>query len=104
MEFDYYQNRTHDTAIYSKDKALQYLSLGLASEAGEVAGKIAKFYRGDKPLDPAAILDELGDVLWFVAQLSFYLNAPMGVVAMNNLEKLSARKARGTLKGDGDNR
>ena len=43
--FDDYQKAAETTAIYSKKTALEYLSLGLAAEAGEVAGHIAKYYR-----------------------------------------------------------
>ena len=45
MDFANYQLRTSQTAIYPSDKALEYLALGLVSEAGEVAGKVKRIIR-----------------------------------------------------------
>ena len=47
-----------------------------------------------------AVIDELGDVLWYVAQLSRVLHTPLSAVMENNLQKLAHRKEAGTLKGD----
>ena len=99
-----YQEMAAKTAIYPANNALPYLSLGLAAEAGEVADKVAKYYRGDKTLDPKALMTEVGDVLWFVAQLSLIFGTPLEKVALQNLTKLNARQEAGTLQGDGDNR
>ena len=46
--FDDYQERAKSTAVYPSERALEYLSLGLASEAGEVASLVSKWVRGDK--------------------------------------------------------
>lgn len=58
-------------------------------------------------LDPerrAAMLDELGDVLWYAAALATELRADLNVIAQNNIAKLSNRFAKGTLHGSGDTR
>lgn len=47
----------------------EYLRLGLIAEAGEVAGKLAKKIR-DGVFDEKAFIKELGDVLWFVANIA----------------------------------
>ena len=104
MTFDKYQSVAHSTAIYPPENGLQYLVTGLAGEAGEVAGKAAKYFRGDKDLDKDALAAELGDVLWFVSELAFHLGVPMSEIAEGNVAKLAKRKAEGKLKGDGDNR
>ena len=104
MAFDAYQTAAHQTAIYPPENGLQYLVAGLAGEAGEVAGKAAKYFRGDKDLDKDALAAELGDVLWFVSELAFHLGVPMSEIAEGNVAKLAKRKAEGKLKGDGDNR
>ena len=86
------------------DKGLEYLITGLAAEVGEVSGKVAKYYRKDGEFPKQDVLDELGDVLWFVAELSTLLGSPLSKVAMGNIDKLASRKERGVLKGSGDNR
>lgn len=109
MEFDQYQKATEETAIYPKSVAIVYTALGLASEAGEVAGHLKKVFRDEvggkmSPERRTAILGEIGDVLWYCARLSAELGATLDEVAQANLTKLSARKANGTITGDGDNR
>ena len=49
----------------------EYLTLGLIEEVGEAAGKLAKSWR-DCVWDEKAFIKELGDVLWFVANLADY--------------------------------
>jgi NTP pyrophosphatase (non-canonical NTP hydrolase) len=80
----------------------------LANEAGEVAGKIKKLFR-DKggritAADRESLKMELGDVLWYLAQICTELDLDLGEVAAANLEKLLSRKERGTIGGDGDQR
>lgn len=99
-----YQSQAATTAIYPAAKALEYLSLGLASEAGEVCGKLAKWYRKDNSFPHEEILDEIGDVLWFISELSRHLGADLSAVANNNINKLASRKSRGVLQGSGDDR
>ena len=85
-----------------------YPALGLSEEAGEVAGKYAKAIRdcngkidGDRR---EAILKELGDVCWFVAELATLLGADLSDVMKDNIEKLKSRRERGVIHGSGDNR
>ncbi|NWG72846.1 MAG: nucleoside triphosphate pyrophosphohydrolase family protein [Parvularculaceae bacterium] len=108
MTFMEYQKETGATAIYPKEKALEYLALGLTSEAGEVAGKVKKLIRDKKGImndaDAAAIRAELGDVLWYISELCNLMEMPMHLVAAANLKKLDARKHNNTISGDGDNR
>ena len=100
-----YQNKACTTAIFPKETALAYLTLGLAGEAGEIANKAKKLIRdGDNPAKRAEITKELGDVCWHIAVLSKELGANLGKVMEDNLEKLADRKSRGQLQGSGDNR
>jgi NTP pyrophosphatase (non-canonical NTP hydrolase) len=104
FSFDKYQDDAATTAIYPFERGLEYLSLGLVSEAGEVAGKIAKYYRKDGKLPKEDIIDECGDVLWFISELARYLDTDLSEVADKNIKKLASRKERGMLQGNGDNR
>jgi NTP pyrophosphatase (non-canonical NTP hydrolase) len=107
MTFDDYQAKALKTLLPSAD-SIVYAALGLTNEAGEVAGKIKKWIRdseGDRTkLDRAAIADELGDTLWYVAVLAHQLDIKLEDVAVANIEKLTSRAKRGKLTGSGDNR
>lgn len=108
MHFDDYQKAAAGTAVYGERHRVIYPALGLASEAGEVAGKIKKVLRdGDGEVSAAAregIRDELGDVLWYVAVLAGDLGLSLEDVARGNLDKLRSRQERRTLGGSGDRR
>ena len=82
--------------------------MGLANEAGEVAGKIKKIFRdrGGRITeeDRQALKKELGDVLWYLTQICTELDLSLEEVAKANLTKLFSRMERGQLRGDGDER
>lgn len=101
--FDAYQDFTDETAIYPPEKGLEYTALGLASEAGEFAGKVSKAIR-DNNYDTDAMIAELGDVLWYVARAAAELDIHLSDVAKENVEKLKSRLERGKISGSGDNR
>lgn len=107
--FNGYQKATAQTAKYPPDQALEYLSLGVASEAGEVAGKMKKWIRdGDSKMTREewvqAMSSEIGDVLWYCARLADELGLSLSQIAEDNMDKLLDRKARGVIGGSGDNR
>lgn len=109
MEFNEYQKKAKETAIYPKvGENYIYPVLGLCGEAGEVAEKIKKIFRDDKGVlteeRKGIIKKELGDVLWYLSQVAEELGLSLDEVALFNLEKLLSRKERGKLTGDGDNR
>ena len=107
--FNNYQQATAQTAKYPPSQALEYLSLGIASEAGEVAGKMKKWIRdGDSKMTREewvqAMSSEIGDVLWYAARLADELGLSLSQIAEDNMDKLLDRKARGVIGGSGDNR
>ncbi len=108
LTFNTYQQEARKTAIYPAEHCRTYPALGLAGEAGEVCEKVKKILRDDNgQLTQAKQQDlkkELGDVLWYVANLAGDLDLEMGEIAQLNLEKLKSRQERGVLKGSGDNR
>jgi NTP pyrophosphatase (non-canonical NTP hydrolase) len=106
---DLYESMAGETAIFPEHKALEYLALGLTSEAGEVAGKVKKLIRDgeDKEgfeLKKIAISHEIGDVLWYCAMMAQEVGVPLNDILQENLRKLHSRKERGTLSGSGDER
>lgn len=106
MNIEEYQDNIKQFAIYpgantANFQEVIYLSLGLTSEAGEVAGKVKKFIR-DGMLDEEKFLHELGDVLWYLTMLASACNITIPELAKMNYDKLSERKASGTIKGNGD--
>jgi NTP pyrophosphatase (non-canonical NTP hydrolase) len=109
MDFSVYQSASaHTWRSMDGMEGVYYLTMGLASEAGEVVGKIKKALRDcDGCIDEArsvAVADELGDVLWYVARLADELGWDLNQVARNNIKKLTDRKQRGVIQGDGDKR
>jgi NTP pyrophosphatase (non-canonical NTP hydrolase) len=109
MTFEEYQKKSRETAIYPDlGKNFIYPTLGLAGESGEVAEKIKKILR-----DKGGVVDEetkveiakeLGDVIWYLAQISTELGLSLEEIASENIKKLQSRKERGVLGGGGDNR
>jgi NTP pyrophosphatase (non-canonical NTP hydrolase) len=109
MRLGDYQERSRETAVYPDAGAnLLYPTLGLCGEAGEVAEKIKKMVRDDDGLLTAerrdSLSQELGDVLWYLAQLATEADLDLDAVAEQNLAKLSSRRHRSVLQGSGDDR
>lgn len=109
MTFDEYQEISKQTAVFKPGElGLYYLGLGVAGEAGEVAEKIKKVLRNHNGQVTDEMREELkkeiGDVIWYLSQLSGELGYTFAEVAQANIDKLQDRKARGVLKGAGDNR
>ena len=104
LTLDQYQEQAKATAVYPYEKADQYLIAGLAGEVGELASIFAKHWRGDGDINPDHARAELGDILWFVAMLTAWLDTDLSEVAQGTLNKLADRANRGKLKGNGDNR
>ena len=113
MQFNDYQTETKATAKYP-DVGNNFIfpTLGLVGEAGEVAEKIKKLIR-DKATDTPAkltetdrteISKELGDVLWYLAQLASEIGVSLEDVATINLAKTQLRRDRDQISGEGDNR
>jgi NTP pyrophosphatase (non-canonical NTP hydrolase) len=109
MDFQAYQERSRATARYPDAGSNPiYPTLGLCGEAGEVAEKVKKVLRDGGDDFSGAVRDdlllELGDVLWYVAQLATELDLSLDTIAQSNLAKLASRAARNVIAGDGDRR
>ena len=105
-QFDNYQELARMTANNKgevKDR-LPNWALGLAGEAGEVADIIKKHTYHGHELDVEEIRDELGDVLWYMANLAYDLDLWFSEVPERNIEKLKARYPEGFSKERSINR
>ena len=113
MNLDKYQKRAaefdlFETTVNLKSPGFLEKVLGLAGEAGEAADKVKKVIR-DKggyasEEDKVAIVKELGDVLWYVANVARYMGVSLSEIAEGNIKKLESRKKRNRLHGEGDSR
>ena len=118
MYMNDYQTAARRTAM---GNSLDHFVTGLCEEAGEVAGVMKRFHRGDEeyvnelawpdnmqhPLTPFGkekLLDEIGDVLWYIAMIADELDTTLEEVAQRNIKKLADRKSRNVITGSGDNR
>lgn len=104
-----YSRRARPLAIYPNvGDNLEYPTLGICSEAGELAGKVKKIQRDHAGIIPydfrVKAMKELGDALWYLDAICHELGITLSDVAANNLSKLEDRQERGVLKGDGDDR
>ncbi len=102
MLIEEYQELAFKTALETA-KNPAYMVSNLTSEAGEVAGKYAKWIR-DGILDEEGMQKEIGDVLWQIAGLSTVMGWSLADLASKNLQKLAQRQMNNTLKGSGDER
>lgn len=91
------QDRTRLTAKWDSEIALQYLSIALAGEVGEFCNLYKKELRGDYPTsrqqaeNRTKMIDELGDILYYVAALADALHVDLEAVYQMNVEKLAKR-------------
>jgi NTP pyrophosphatase (non-canonical NTP hydrolase) len=90
---DDYQGLAYTTA--KKDMAKRemdmYCCMKLAEEAGELNGMIAKHYFHGKGFDVDNCKEELGDILWYVANLAKVNGFTLSEIATFNIDKLKKR-------------
>ena len=105
LTFEEYSQKASTTAVYEQSLAVEYTTLGLCSEAGELAGKVKRKMRGDKKeINKEDALLEIGDCLWYLSECAKAFGSDLETVAKMNIEKLSKRKIAGTIRGEGDHR
>lgn len=109
MNFDEYQKESRKTAQYPDlGKNYLYPVLGLCGESGEVAEKFKKLIRDKNNVltddYKAEIKKELGDIIWYIAQIATELGISFDDIAETNIEKIMSRMERSKINGNGDNR
>ena len=85
-----YMDFTRRTAKYPKRREKEYLMLGLMNEAGEVGGAYKKEIR-DRVDNTELIIDELGDVLWYLQRLADVYGLTISQLMVSNMDKLFNR-------------
>lgn len=108
MDFNEYQTKALTTKTYGIGDNIIYPVLGLNGEAGEVAEKVKKILRDNDGYFTEASRDEiakeLGDCLWYIANIANDIGKDFDTIAKMNINKLESRKERGVINGSGDNR
>lgn len=100
MNFNEYQaggaktSKQHAT-LDPHEAGLSDFALGLTGEAGEVADLVKHAVFHKEQVELVEYAKELGDVLWYVAQLANKLGIPLQVIAELNAAKLNARYKEG---------
>ena len=107
-DLDMYQQVAKQTAIYPREQAIIYPTLGLTGEAGEVANKVKKIIRDGTNKNNENLVQEIsaeiGDCLWYISVLADDIGVKLSDIANNNLIKLANRKKNNTIHGSGDDR
>ena len=107
-DLDMYQQVAKQTAIYPREQAIIYPTLGLTGEAGEVANKVKKIIRDGTNKNNENLVQEIsaeiGDCLWYISVLADDIGCKLSDIANANLVKLANRKKKGTIHGSGDKR
>ena len=85
-----YMDFTRKTAKYPKRREKEYLMIGLMNEAGEVGGAFKKEIR-DRVDIKDLIIDEMGDVLWYLTRLCDVYDIKISELMVNNMDKLFNR-------------
>ena len=85
-----YMDFTRRTARYPKRREKEYLMIGLMNEAGKVGGAYKKEIR-DNINNTDLIIDEMGDVLWYLTRLCDVYDIKISELMTNNISKLFQR-------------
>lgn len=106
-----YQRKAMTTCMPSSNN-FSYMFLNLVGEVGEFASKVAKAIRKEEncieyndlavTITDKDLPKEAGDILWQLSGLCSVMGWSLEDVAQANLDKLAARKAAGTIDGNGD--
>lgn len=105
---DLYQEFCPTTFIYtdSWERDWAHIENGVQAEAGEIAGKLQKYYRGDYDIVELRrrLEGEIGGLMYYVAMLCNIHNLSLKSILIKNRDQLIDRQNRGAIQGDGDDR
>ncbi|MCR1933444.1 nucleoside triphosphate pyrophosphohydrolase family protein [Clostridium tepidum] len=98
MDFREYEKEMKRTAgefIKLDKKGLALGAMGISGEAGEVTDYIKKILFHEHELSKDKLIEELGDVLWYITYLSKVIGVDLETIANRNIEKLRKRYPEG---------
>lgn len=100
MDLDEYQRLAHRTSNFNgpelgAPRHLTMAALGLTGEAGEAADIVKKVVFHGHTLDREKLAKEVGDVLWYIAEMATALELPLSEIAAGNIAKLRLRYPSG---------
>ena len=96
--FDHYMEAALRTAktfpektFTSQEMDLLHAALGVGSDSGELVDAVKKHLIYGKPLDKNNVIEEAGDILWFLVLTCRAIGEDLGSIAKANIEKLAKR-------------
>lgn len=90
-DYQKFASEAHLPASPEAGAAVIGFALGLAGEAGEVCDDIKKKYYHQRPIDDKHTVEELGDVMWYVANLATAYGVKLSDIIKQNEKKLRER-------------
>ena len=97
MKINEYQQlamRTLNPKLDRKDILINGV-MGLCGESGEAIDIVKKHLAQGHELDRDALIKELGDIAWYLAETAYVLDVPLEEVLQRNIDKLKMRYPEG---------
>ncbi|MBQ9057676.1 MAG: nucleoside triphosphate pyrophosphohydrolase family protein [Atopobiaceae bacterium] len=97
MEANHYQKlalKTLNPALSQQDVLINGV-MGLCGEAGEAIDLVKKHLAQGHELDREALIGELGDIAWYLAETAHALDCELDEVLQRNIDKLARRYPEG---------
>lgn len=92
-EYQALAKRTSNTT--AKSDKLENALLGLSGEVGELCDHYKKYMYQGHDIDYDHMIEEAGDVLWYLSELADGLDISLEDIAIRNIEKLAKRYPKG---------
>ena len=102
-EYQQLAMRTRNPKMDEKDILINS-AMGLCGEAGEVCDLVKKHIFHGHELDRAALIKELGDVAWYLAEAAEAIGCSLEEVLQANIDKLKSRYPEGFSQERSQNR
>lgn len=106
MNFNTYQGLAKNTAGFQEihEERLVCAVLAMAGEVGELANHIKKGIWHGHGINQEFVLEELGDILWYLSETATSMNIYLDDVAEFNIDKLRQRYPDGFSEDASKNR